>query len=528
MTVADASRQYGQGNPAFSYSVTGALVNGDTYATAVTGVPVYSTTGTPTSPAGTYPISVTGLNSNNYVITFVNGSLTVAKATLGQNGLANITLTSSPNPSNYGQSVTFTATVPSGVTGTVQFTDGTTVLGTATLSGTTATSTTTTLAVGTHPVTAVYSGDTNYNPATSAIDNQVVGQAGTTTTVASSLNPSAFMQSVTFTATVAPTAGATLPTGTVQFSVDGTNLGIPVTLNSGMATYTISTLAVGLHTVAAVYTPDTNSLTGSNGSVSQQVGAVSTSATTLSVAPGTVMYGDQATLTAVVTPSFATGTVSFYEGSTLLGTASLDGTGTAVLPISTLNAGVHTIVAKYNGDPGVPANTSNTVQLTVTQRTAPGGGPAITVTVNDATRTATQSNPPFTYSPAGQLVNGDTYATAISGTATYSTTAGSTPGTYAITVTGLTSANYTIAFVPGNLTVTISPSTTTLVAGPPSPQYGDPVTLTATVTSGATGTASLLRRFGVAGHRHGVERRCHSNDHDSWCWHALDHGDLQW
>ena len=92
-----------------------------------------------------------------------------------------------------------------------------------------------------------------------------------------------------------------------------------------------------------------------------------------------------------------------------------------------MNAGVHTIVAKYNGDPGVPANTSNTVQLTVTQRTAPGGGPAITVTVNDATRTTTQSNPPFTYSPAGQLVNGDTYATAISGTPAYSTAAGTTP-----------------------------------------------------------------------------------------------------
>ena len=114
-------------------------MNGDTYATAVTGVPVYSTTAISTSPAGTYPISVAGLNSNNYVVAFVNGTLTVAKATLGQNGLANITLTSSPNPSNFGQPITFTATVPSGVTGTVQFVDGATVLGTAAISGTTAT-----------------------------------------------------------------------------------------------------------------------------------------------------------------------------------------------------------------------------------------------------------------------------------------------------------------------------------------------------------------------------------------------------
>ncbi|HXP08168.1 MAG TPA: Ig-like domain repeat protein [Acidobacteriaceae bacterium] len=491
VTVANASRAYGQGNPAFTYSVTGTLVNGDTYATAVTGVPVYSTTAIATSPAGTYPISVAGLNSNNYLIAFVNGTLTVGKATLGQNGLSDIILTSSPNPSNYGQSVTFTATVPSGVTGTVQFMDGTTLLGTAALSGTTASLTTSALTPGTHLVTAVYGGDVNYNPATSAVDSQVVNQESTTTTVASSLNPSPFMQSVTFTATVAPTSGTDQPTGTVQFSVDGTNTGSPIMLSGGTASFTISTLAVGVHTIAATYTPDTGDFTGSNGSIGQRVGAVASSTTTLTVAPATIIYGDTATLTAVVAPAFATGTVSFYEGTTLLGTASLDSTATAVLPISTLNAGVHSIVAKYNGDPGVPANTSNTAQLTVTQRTAPGGGPAITVTVNDASRTTTQSNPPFTYSAAGQLVNGDTYATAISGTPSYSTSGGSTAGTYSISVSGLDSANYTIAFVPGTLTVTSAPSTTTLVANPASTQYGDPVTLTATVTSGATGTVSF-------------------------------------
>ena len=120
---------------------------------------------------------------------------------------------------------------------------------------------------------------TNYNPATSAVDNQVVNQESTTTTVASSLNPSAFMQSVTFTATVAPTAGPAQPTGTVQFSVDGVAVGGPVTLSGGTAAFTISTLAVGVHTVTAVYTPDVGDFTGSNGSIGQRVGAVATSAT---------------------------------------------------------------------------------------------------------------------------------------------------------------------------------------------------------------------------------------------------------
>ena len=108
--------------------------------------------------------------------------------------------------------------------------------------------------------------------------------------------------------------------------------------------------------------------------------------TTLSVNPATVVYGDPAVLTAVVgPPAGATGTVSFHEGSTLLGTSSLDGSTTAVLSVSILNAGTHTITATYNGDVNFPASTSNPVTVTVTQRTGPGGGASLTVTVNDAT-----------------------------------------------------------------------------------------------------------------------------------------------
>jgi hypothetical protein len=104
----------------------------------------------------------------------------------------------------------------------------------------------------------------------------------------------------------------------------------------------------------------------------------------------------------------------------------------------------------------------------------------------------TQSNPPFTYSAAGQLVNGDTYAIAIGGTPNYSTAAGTSAGTFSITVSCLTSANYEFAFVAGTLTVAISPSTTTLLASPSSIQYDDPVTLTATVTSNGGPMASNI------------------------------------
>jgi hypothetical protein len=87
------------------------------------------------------------------------------------------TLTSSLNPSQFGQAVTFTAHVTStgpAPTGSVKFLDGTTSIGLATLSGGVAKLTKSTLAVGTHPITAHYNGDTASSTSTSSVVNQVV------------------------------------------------------------------------------------------------------------------------------------------------------------------------------------------------------------------------------------------------------------------------------------------------------------------------------------------------------------------
>jgi hypothetical protein len=264
---------------------------------------------------------------------------------------------------------------------------------------------------------------------------------------------------------------AILSTTATQSSPAGTYPIVPAAGTLAAANYTFSFVNGSL-----VITPSTQSTT------------------TLGVAPATVMYGDEAVLTAVVAPPGATGLVRFFESaSNLQGSASLDSTGTAVLPVRALPVGTHNITAAYEGDLSVPPSTSNTVQLTVTKLTAPGGGPALTVKVNDATRTTTQPNPPFTYSEAGILVNGDTYATAITGTPTYATSAGTLPGTFAVTVSGLTSANYTLQFLPGTLTVVETPTTTTLVTSSSSTQYGDTVMLTATVAPGqVTGNLSFF------------------------------------
>ncbi len=162
-------------------------------------------------------MSVTDLNSSNYTSAFVNGTLTIAKATPGVAGTAAVTVASSVNPSVAGSPITFTTTVPAPATGTVTFYDGATVLGTSIIISGTATLTTSALVSGTHSITAVYSGDANYNGAISVVLSQQVNVAMTTVTVASSLNPATFGNLVTLSSTV-PTAA----TGTINF-MDGTS-----------------------------------------------------------------------------------------------------------------------------------------------------------------------------------------------------------------------------------------------------------------------------------------------------------------
>ena len=143
------------------------------------------------------------------------------------------TVTSSDNPSLAGHSVTFTITVAGTAgtpTGSVTLKDGAnTLAGPLTLDGSgQATYTTSALAVGTHPITAEYAGDSSGSPifaaSTSTTLNQVVNLVGTTTSVTTSPNPSVSGQTVTFSVTVAA-ADSSTPTGTVVISDGVTVLG---------------------------------------------------------------------------------------------------------------------------------------------------------------------------------------------------------------------------------------------------------------------------------------------------------------
>jgi hypothetical protein len=176
------------------------------------------------------------------------------------------TITSSSNPSDFGQSVTFSAAVTakaSGtLTGTVKFMDGSTILGTSSLTGGTAKFSSATLAVGHHRITAVYSGDVTFAGSTSPPLYQLVDRATTTTMLVSSVNPLTGGLSVTFTATVVPQYSGT-PTGTVTFKNGATIMG-KVQLIDGRAIFSKVFKSAGTKSITAFYSGDPNFTPSSN------------------------------------------------------------------------------------------------------------------------------------------------------------------------------------------------------------------------------------------------------------------------
>ena len=245
-------------------------------------------------------------------------------------------------------------------------------LGTATLSGGTATaSLASTTVLGSHIITATYSGDGNFLTSTSANFTQTVNQASTTTTVTNAVNPSLFGQSVTFTATVAAfSPGAGMPTGTVHF-VDTTttdDLGT-ATLSGGTATASLLSTTVGSHIITATYSGDTNFIT-SSGSMVQTVSKASTTST-LTSNPNPSVTGQAVDFTVTVSAvspgaGTPTGTVTFHHGTTVLGTASLSG-GTAIehVPDGYTISSFFDVFTDLTLDGNFTGSTSNTLTQTI-------------------------------------------------------------------------------------------------------------------------------------------------------------------
>ena len=187
-----------------------------------------------------------------------------------------LSLTSSDSASAvYGETLTFTAKVtPSAATGTVTFTDTTTgnvLASNVAVSGGVATMTTSSLAVGSHNISAVYTPVSDSYIGSNASLTQAIAMSGTSTLLKSSLNPSSFGSTVTFTATVSPSGlGSGAPTGTVSF-YDGGSFLITEPMTAGVATYSTSTLSAATHNITAVYSDDSNFKASTSNTVAQVV-----------------------------------------------------------------------------------------------------------------------------------------------------------------------------------------------------------------------------------------------------------------
>jgi hypothetical protein len=379
---------------------------------------------TSTLPGGTYTITASYAGDSR------NLSSVSSPITQTVNPAASSTsLTSSLNPSTVGQAITLTATITgpgASKTGTVTFMDGATVLGTSNLAGGSATFTSFSLTGGTHVFTAQYGGSANLQGSTSAPLTQTINQAGSTTVVTATPNPSTPGQAVTFNVTVKSTGG--FPTGTVTLSEGGTTLGTSTVNASGTTSFTTSSLAAGSHTVTATYGGNT-SFGGSSGQVTQNVNTGSTTtALTSSVNPSAP--GQAVTFTATVAGGGGTptGTVTFKDGGATIGTGTLSG-GAASITTASLTTGNHSITAAYGGNGSFASSTSSTLiqavavpadsvklremQISTTPMIAQISGQAITGAADAAVGAGFGGNPQM-MTPNGSgftyYFNGDTTA----------------------------------------------------------------------------------------------------------------------
>jgi hypothetical protein len=322
-------------------------------------------------------------------------------------GATTTSVTTSVNPSVYGQPVQFTATVAAPnsnatlPTGSVDFVDGGVVIAqnvpltnvggvmTATLiagpSGPAAV-----LAVGQHTISVVYHGDNNYATSSTPISGpqalvQTVNKAATTTSISSSANAANTGQQITLTAVVAVTSpGTGTPTGSVQFinqnaPISPTVLGtspVVVTAVPGVGNLFVATLVLtnglpaGNPQIIASYSGDTNFLASQSPVLVQAVNKTPTNIVfTSSLNPS--IYGNQVTFNVQVLPvppgsGTPTGQIQIFDGTVSLGTFTLQG-GVYSFTTASLAPGLHAIAVQYNGDTNFQPFTSPAIQQNVSK-----------------------------------------------------------------------------------------------------------------------------------------------------------------
>jgi sugar lactone lactonase YvrE len=307
-TATGVSFVYGQSVPSISGSISGVLAQDNGYVTAV-----FSTTATPASVVGTYPIAVqlSGTAAGNYTAQLASGAVATVTP-------ASLTVTANNATRAYGAANPAFSGTFTGAVNNDQFT---------------ATYTTPAIAsspVNTYPITPVTVNGTHIADYTVSMVNGTltVGQAGTATSL-SSTGSSGSGANVTITATVISlTTGS--PTGTVSFFDGGTLLGTGTLNAQGVTTYSTTTLSPGPHQVTGIYSGDSN-FTGSTSSqlaVNVPVGDY----TITTPAYLTVLRGQSATGQVMIAPT------SGYQGAITLACSGVPALSSCTLAPATVNA----------------------------------------------------------------------------------------------------------------------------------------------------------------------------------------------
>jgi len=270
-------------------------------------------------------------------------------------------ISASPTTAGATQVIILTASVTNGLspTGTVTFRDGSTTLGTTSLSGTQAVATTSFSTTGAHSLTATYDGDTNNTSSTSAtVTETITPTSPTTTTLVLSPASVTAGSNTTLLATIAGSS----PGGTVVFSEGNTTLG-SATMANGQASLVRPFGSVGSHALVASYWGDTVNASSTSAAATLTVTQRPTT-NTLTSALSKANQAQAIPLTATINGANPTGTVTFKEGSTTLGTAPV-ANGSAVFNASFTVLGAHAITSSYAGDTNNLASDSGSVTVQI-------------------------------------------------------------------------------------------------------------------------------------------------------------------
>jgi large repetitive protein len=415
-------------------------------------------------------------------------------------------ITSNPDVS-FGTPVTFTASVTGSgsvtPTGTVQFEEGTTVLGTVTLDiHGSAALTLSTLSVAAHSIRAVYGGDSNNGGSSSLAVQETIEQISTTTAVTSSLLNAPAGSSIQLTATITPLSSVPSSpiTGTVTFMDGATTLGA-ATVSGGTVTITLSSLGVGQHSIYAIYGGSSIYAGSISTAITQKVQQAVTSGTLIASANPSIA-GKSDTLTVSITSNggVPTGIVTFMDGTTVLGTAALNAQGIASFTVPSFSTGTHSITAVYLGDNNnlgtTPALTLTVQQATTGVVLSTSGSPStagLPITLS-ATVTGNGSAPTgsVTFYDGAAAVGTSPINAAGLGTLSLSSL---TVGSHSLTAAYSGDAYNATSVSPAITQVVVKATTTTaLTASASTTPVGAPVTFTATVT-GSSGTLGGTVQF---------------------------------